>query len=110
MSATYIHDGRFIDYTPDSDTPSGAVVVQGDLVGVAVRPIAANTLGSVAVEGVFSFPKATGADTAIAKGAPVYWHTDTQQANTTSDDGKLIGKSAALAGNSDEVVHVRLSQ
>jgi len=38
---------------------AGDVVVQGDLVGVVKRPIAANELGAVEVAGVFDFAKNT---------------------------------------------------
>jgi len=39
--ATFIQDGKYIDHTPASAVQSGDVVVQGDLVGVVVRPRAA---------------------------------------------------------------------
>ena len=51
--ATFVQDGRYVDYTPASAVAAGAVVVQVDLVGVAVRDIPANTLGVLAVEGQF---------------------------------------------------------
>jgi len=44
-TATFIHDGNAIDYTPGSDVSAGDVVVQGELVGVTKRDIPANTLG-----------------------------------------------------------------
>jgi predicted RecA/RadA family phage recombinase len=65
-----VQDGRCVDYTPGSAVSAGAVVVQADRVGVAVRGIPANTLGVLAVE-VFTFPKATGASTGIAVGTTV---------------------------------------
>ena len=69
----FIHDGKSIDYTPASAVTAGDVIVQGDLVGVAKLDIAANQLGSLAVEGVFDFPKATGGGSAIAVGTSVFW-------------------------------------
>ncbi len=44
--ATYVQQGETIDYTPGSDVAAGAVVVQGDFVGVAKQPIAASTPGA----------------------------------------------------------------
>lgn len=38
--ATFVHDGRAIDYTPGGDVAAGDVVVQGELVGIAKTPIA----------------------------------------------------------------------
>jgi predicted RecA/RadA family phage recombinase len=47
--AIYVERGETIDYTPGSAVAAGAVVVQGDFVGVAKTPIAANTPGALAV-------------------------------------------------------------
>ncbi len=111
-TATYIQDGKAIDYTPGTDVASGAVVVQGDLIAVATRPIAANTLGSLVASGVFEFPKPTGVGEAIAAGAKVYWDVADQVAKTDDETGanKLLGKTVAAAGDNDETVRVRLSQ
>ena len=46
--ATFVQDGCAIDYTPGAAIAAGDVVVQGDLVGVAKRPIAANDLPALA--------------------------------------------------------------
>ena len=48
-TATFVHDGNAIDYTPGAQVAAGAVVVQGELIGVAKTPIAANALGALAV-------------------------------------------------------------
>lgn len=108
--ATFVHDGMTIDYTPGADVAAGAVVVQGDLVGVAKVPIPSGKLGALAVVGVFDFTKATGTGTAISAGANCYWHADTQQANTTASGGKLIGKSVKAAVDADATVRIRLAQ
>ncbi|MCC7409095.1 MAG: DUF2190 family protein [Phycisphaeraceae bacterium] len=108
--ATFVHDGSVIDYTPGSDVVSGAVVVQGELVGVSPRPIAANTPGVLAVAGVFDFPKATGASTAITAGANCYWDAGNHQATTTATGNKLIGKSVRAAADADATVRIRLMQ
>ena len=62
--ATFIQDGKSIDYTPGSAVSAGDVVVQGDLIGIAKLDIAADALGALAVKGVFDFPKAAGDSTA----------------------------------------------
>ncbi|MCC7407210.1 MAG: DUF2190 family protein [Phycisphaeraceae bacterium] len=108
--ATFVHDGNVIDYTPSSDVASGAVVVQGELVGVSPRPIAANAAGVLAVAGVFDFPKATGASTAISAGANCYWDAGNHQATATASGNKLIGKSVRAAADADATVRVRLMQ
>jgi len=108
--ATFVHDGKSIDYTPTSDTAAGAVVVQGELVGVTKTPIAANALGALAVVGVFDFPKATGGGTAITAGANCYWDAANQRATTTATGNKLIGKCVRAAADADATVRIRLSQ
>lgn len=108
--ATFIHDGNSIDYTPGSAVTAGAVVVQGELVGVAKVDIPASTLGALSVTGVFDFPKATGAGTAIAAGANCYWNAGAQQATTTATGNKLIGKSVRAAADADATVRIRMSQ
>lgn len=108
--ATFIHKGNSIDYTPTSDVAAGAVVVQGELVGVASTPIAANVLGSLAVVGVFDFAKATGGGTAITAGANCYWDAANTRATTTSSGNKLIGKCVRAAADADSLVRIRLSQ
>jgi predicted RecA/RadA family phage recombinase len=84
----------------------GDVVVLADTVAVAHRPIAAGVLGSVAVEGVFNFPKGAGA---ISQGANIYWDTATSLVSTSSGAGKVLaGKAAAAAASADTVVAVDL--
>ena len=109
MKATFIHDGDAIDYTPASDTDSGSVVVLNDLIGVTKRPLKAGELGSLHIVGVYSFPKATGADTSIAKGVQTYWDAGNQRATTESSGNTPLGKATVTAGNDDETVQVRLS-
>ncbi|HNO80357.1 MAG TPA: DUF2190 family protein [Phycisphaerae bacterium] len=110
--ATFIHDGNSIDYTPGSAVAAGAVVVQGELVGVAKVDIPANGLGALALSGVFDFPKATGMSTAITAGANVYWDAGNSVATTDDDTGnnKLLGKAILAATDDDATLRIRLMQ
>ncbi|MEX2388785.1 MAG: DUF2190 family protein [Phycisphaeraceae bacterium] len=109
MILRYLHDGDAIDFTPAEDKPAGSVVVLGDLVGITKRPLKAGELGSLHVVGVFAFPKATGADTAIDAGVSVYWDAGAEQATTESSGNTLLGKTSAAAGDDDATVPVRLN-
>jgi len=111
-TATFIHDGNAIDYTPGSDVSAGDVVVQGDLIGVAKQPITANALGALAVAGVFDFPKATGGGSAITAGAKVYWDAGDSEAKEDAEAGanKYLGKVATAVTDDDTTVRVRLEQ
>jgi len=106
----YVQTGASIDYTPGSDVSAGDVVVQGDLVGVATHDIDANAKGSLAVEGVFDFPKDTGSASAISAGTKLYWDANNEVATDTAGSNKYLGKAVADAAASDETVRVRLSQ
>ena len=110
--AKFVHEGESIDYTPGADVLTGAVVVQAELVGVAQGPIKANQLGSLAVSGVFDFPKAGGAGSAIPAGTNTYWDAGAQNAtkNAAAGVNKLIGKAVKTTVDADTVVRVRLLQ
>lgn len=102
--ALFVQDGKNVDYTPTVDVPPGTVVVQGDLVGITKRPLPANELGSLAVEGVFDIAKAS-ADV-INAGAKVYWKADDETVVTTASGNKLVGKAIATAGAGTTTVRV----
>lgn len=110
--ASFVHEGNAVEYVAPSAVAAGAVVVQGELVGVAKLDILSGGLGALAVAGVFDFPKATGAATAITAGANVYWDAAESVAKTDSESGanKLVGKTVRAAADDDATVRVRLNQ
>ena len=112
MPAKFIQDGNAIDHTPGADVPVGTVVVQGDLVGVSQATIKAGQLGSLAVTGVFEFPKVTGASSAIGVGVLTYWDATAGNATKSAAAGanKLIGKCVKVTVDADTLVRVRLQQ
>ena len=112
MSVKYIQTGDAVDYTPGANVAAGDVVVQGELVGVAKLDIQTGKLGALAVTGLFDFPKATGAGTAIAAGTRVYWDVAEQVAKADSEAGANmeIGKTVKAAADADALVRVRLNQ
>lgn len=105
MAQSYA-DGDLVDYTPSAAVAAGDVVILNDLVTVAPRPIAANKLGAVAVEGIFILPKASGA---IGQGAIVYWDATAGNITTTSSSNKRAGKAAEAAASADTTVKVLLN-
>jgi len=111
-TATFRHQGASIDHTPAADVAAGDVIVQGELVGVARLDIKAGAIGALAVEGVFDFPKAVGASTALITGTDVFWDAAAQQATSNSATGanKKIGRVVNDAGDNDALVRIRLSQ
>ncbi len=109
-TATFIQQGIAIDYRPTVDVPGGTVVVLNDLVGVAVQAIGANQLGSLAVEGVFEFPKSSGIE--ILQGQNVYWDPNENLAEKWNSSGVhlFLGKAAAGSATGKTKVRVRMSQ
>ena len=71
MANNYVTDGDVIDYTAGANITSGSVVKIGQILGVALVDIANGATGSVAIEGVFTVPKVSGA--VIAKGESLTW-------------------------------------
>ena len=107
--ATVVQDGDKVSYTPNSDVSAGAVVVHRGLVGVAKIAIPANTPGSLSIEGVFDFPKATGEGTVISADSTCYWDATKQSATATPAGNMLIGKCIRTAADVDETVRIRMS-
>lgn len=108
--ATYVTEGRTVDYTPGSDVAAGDVIVQGTLLGVAKSPIAANVLGALAVDGIFEFAKGTGSASALAAGAKVYWDANSEIVTATSQGNTYAGKVVTAVAASVALVNVRLEQ
>jgi predicted RecA/RadA family phage recombinase len=106
--ATFVQEGHYIDHTPAASLASGDVVVQGDLVGVTVRPLAAGELGSLAVDGICDFNKSTGV--AFAVGTILYWDNTNKVVTATAAGNKSIGKAVRAAASADTTVRIRLSQ
>jgi predicted RecA/RadA family phage recombinase len=106
--ATFIQEGHYIDHTPAGALASGDVVVQGDLVGVTLRPLAAGETGSLAVDGVFDFNKNTGV--AYTVGTILYWDDTNNVVTTTAAGNKAIGKVVRAAASADTTVRIRVSQ
>lgn len=98
--------GNYIDHTPGSAVAAGDVVVIGSLVAVAPRPIAANELGSVAVEGVFTVAKDS---STIAAGDAVNYYA-AGSVMTTASTGVAAGYAVAAAGTSATTVDVKLDR
>lgn len=112
VQAQFIQEGDAIDYTPGADVAAGVVVVLSDLIGITKRDIKANTLGALAVTGVFDLAKQAGGGVTFAIGNKVYWDDANNVAVATDGAGanKLLGKAVLAAANGDTTVRARLSQ
>lgn len=96
MADTYVSAGEVIDWTngTGSAVSAGAVVKVGATLGVALVDIASTATGAVAVTGVFTVPKVSGA--VIAAGERLVWDVSA----TAFDDSAATPATGDVSGES----------
>lgn len=108
MQARFVQDGDIIDYTPTAPVAAGEVVVVGGCVAVSKLDIPANTLGALAMTGVYDVAKDS--TTPFAFEQKVFWHTvDKKAVDAAGADRVEMGICILPAGASDATVRVRLN-
>ena len=113
MSKNYVQEGDVIQYTAGANIAAGAVVAIGQILGVALVDIANGETGSVAIEGVFSVPKVSGA--VIAQGESLTWDVSAGAFDdnaATAATGDITGAPAVAfeaAGNGVTTLKVRFT-
>lgn len=115
MATNYQQPGEVMDWTnaTGSDVSSGDVVVIGAVLGVALVDIANGATGSVAISGVYTAPKVSGA--VIAQGESLTWDVsagafDDNAASAATGD--ITGAPAVAfegAGNGATTLAVKLT-
>lgn len=93
--AVKISSGEMINHTPGSDVAAGTVVLQGSLFGIALSTIPANTLGALAVQGVFRLPKLS--TDAVSVGTVLYWDNTNRRVTVTATGNTRIGLAVAAS-------------
>lgn len=88
---------------------SGGGALIGAVFGVAVTDLANAEVGTFALEGVFTQPKATGASTGGAQGVKAYWIASTKNISAASSGNTLIGVFAVTCADGDATCTVRLN-
>lgn len=89
MKATFVQDGKIIDYTASTDIAYGDVVAIGKRVGVAAESIKSGATGGVRLEGVYEMPTAA---EAIALGDKLYFDVSNNCVT------KTVGSLTVVAG------------
>jgi predicted RecA/RadA family phage recombinase len=104
MAKTYVQPGDAITWTngTGSAVVSGQVVKVGQTLGVALVDIANGASGEVAVEGVFTVPKVSGA--VISQGEMIMWDVsagafDDNAATPATGDVTNAAMAFEAAGN-----------
>lgn len=105
----YVQDGKYIEFTAGATITSGQLVQVGDLHGVAVTDVANGATGVMALEGVFTLPKLTGAaGDATTAGGPVYFSSGSVSGTDSSGTRKKVGYALAVAAQAATTVRVLL--
>lgn len=107
MAQNYIQDGDVIEITAGATITSGQMVKAGVLVGVALGSAASGEKVRIALEGVFTLPKASGG---ITVGAAVYHVAADNNLSTTASGNTFAGHAVEAAASGDATVKVRLCQ
>ena len=111
MAQNFVQSGDVLQYTAGATIASGAPVLVGDLLGVALGSAVNGDVISLAVEGVFNIAKRTHASTAaMAQGTKVYWDATNSRLDNTDNSAanKHVGYAAIAAASTDTTVAVRL--
>ncbi len=105
MAKNYVQDGNVLVLTSSGAVSSGDVVISGVFIGVALSDIGAADAGPVALEGVWSLPKAA---EDLAEGELVYWDAGAGNVTATATANTLIGTATEAALTAVATVPVRL--
>jgi predicted RecA/RadA family phage recombinase len=105
----FIQDGRTITVTLAAAILSGAAMLIGALVGVAVTDGAIGDKVAFNLEGVYTLPKAA---VAISLGVVLYWDDTAKVVTTSSASGAnfKVGHAFTAQLSGDATVQVKLSR
>ena len=108
MAKNYIQEGEILTVTAGATAiVSGAVVLIGKRVGIALADIPALGAGSASVTGVWAVTK-LGAD-AVAQGDLLYWDAANSRLTTTAAGNTLAGFAATPAGAGVGTVNIKIN-
>jgi predicted RecA/RadA family phage recombinase len=108
MAKNYIQEGTVMIYTASAvAVASGALVVAGARVGVALADIALGAQGPIDVEGVWLVAKL--ATDNVAQGAELYWDAANSRLTTTANGNVKAGYAFAAAGAGVTTVSIKIN-
>lgn len=107
MASNYIQHGDNLTIPAPATVTSGAPVIAGEIVGIALGDAASGDPVDVATCGLFELSKV--AADAIDLGDAIYWDASAGLATLTATDNTKLGVAVAAAGTGTGAVRVRLS-
>lgn len=110
MAKNFVQEGETLIYsnTSGSTITSGTAVLIGSKVGIALVDIANNSSGAVAMEGVWTYAKNTGASTGGAMGVAAYWDNTAKKFTAVSAGNTLAGYFAVACVDGDASCSIKL--
>ncbi|MDD3585828.1 MAG: DUF2190 family protein [Thermoguttaceae bacterium] len=105
MEARFLHDGRSIQFVPNTDISAGTVVVFNNLIGVTKVDLPAGSIGVLALDGVYQFAKET---EAFSTGNFAFWDETNKKVTAVATGNVYLGRVVRDALTDDETVEVRL--
>jgi predicted RecA/RadA family phage recombinase len=106
MSKSFRSPGKVMDFVTGADQLSGDVVAIGGGFGVLSNDTKSGLVGSLALEGVFKLPKATGA---WVQGDQIFWDGSAKKCTKTKTGNTQIGLAWQAQGSADALGEVLLS-
>lgn len=98
----FVQNGKQLDVIASAAYASGELVIEGNLVGVAVADIASGEVGAISTEGVFALAKETAA--ALIQGDVAYYDGATKKLDATNTN-PAVGHVVAVDG---DTVHLKV--
>lgn len=107
MATNFLQTGDTITVPAGADYLSGAVAIEGEIIGIALGDALTGAPVDVKTSGVFEISKV--AADAFAVGEPVYYDLAAELATATATDNIKLGVAVTVAVASSASVDVRLS-
>ena len=107
MAKNYIQEGNVLSYTATAAVASGAVVVIGKRIAIALADIAVGDTGAITAEGVFAVAK-LGTDV-VGLGDLLYWDAANNRLTTTAAGNTAAGFAAAPVGAGAGTVNIKIN-
>lgn len=98
----FVQNGKQLDVIASAAYTSGQLVIEGNLVGVAVADIASGEVGAISTEGVFALAKESAA--ALIQGDVAYYDAATKKLDATNTN-PAVGHVVAVNG---DTVHLKV--
>jgi predicted RecA/RadA family phage recombinase len=98
VANNYVTDGDSLQWTNSggSTVAAGTVVAIGNILGVVQADIEASATGTVAIEGVYTVPKVSGA--VIAQGESLVWDVSANSNAGAFDDNAATPATGDISG------------